>query len=92
MSWNLSAGCHVLVRLGPKDADMNLVETFHKHAADCEQMAKLTHDAESKAAWRELADRFRVVAEKTAPPLSHAATRRQRHVGRLAGQPIRASH
>jgi hypothetical protein len=38
---------------------MNLVEDFQKHAVDCEQMARSTRDSASKAAWRELAARFR---------------------------------
>jgi hypothetical protein len=54
---------------------MNLADTFYKHADDCEQMAKLTRDLESRAAWRELAVRFRIVAERTTPLPSHAARR-----------------
>jgi hypothetical protein len=43
---------------------MDLIEEFHKHAADCEQMAKLTHDTASRVSWLELAERFRKCAEK----------------------------
>jgi hypothetical protein len=59
---------------------MNLAETFQKHADDCEQMAKLTRDQESRAAWRELAVRFRNVAERTMPLPSHLARRRPHHI------------
>ncbi len=47
---------------------MDLEQEFQKHALDCELMAKLTRDAESKAHWRELAQRFRQCAERTNPP------------------------
>ena len=63
---------------------MNLTDEFYKHAADCEEMARLTHDSESKAAWRELAERFRNVAERTVPPPSSYASRR------AAGHDMRA--
>jgi hypothetical protein len=56
--------------------NMNLTEEFYKHAADCDEMARLTRDSESKAAWRELAQRFRHVAERTSPLPSYAAKRR----------------
>ena len=58
---------------------MNLTDEFHKHAADCEEMARLTHDSESRAAWRELAQRFRHVAERTVPLPSHASRRAASH-------------
>jgi hypothetical protein len=56
--------------------NMNLTEEFYKHAADCDEMAKLTHDSQSRAAWRELAERFRNVAQRTSPLPSYAAKRR----------------
>jgi hypothetical protein len=56
--------------------NMNLTEEFYKHAADCDEMARLTRDSDSKAAWRELAERFRHVAERTSPLPSYAAKRR----------------
>jgi len=63
---------------------MNLIEEFHKHAADCEQMAKLTRDAASKAAWRELAERFRQCAEKTPAFSAHVSKRPRSTSGRAA--------
>jgi hypothetical protein len=42
---------------------MNLAEDFHKHATDCERMAKWTRDAASKAAWLQLAEKFRRYGE-----------------------------
>jgi hypothetical protein len=56
--------------------NMNLTEEFYKHATDCDEMARLTRDSESKAAWRELAERFRHVAQRTSPLPSYAAKRR----------------
>jgi hypothetical protein len=47
---------------------MDLEQEFQKHASDCELMAKLTRDAESKAHWRQLAQRFRQCAERTNLP------------------------
>jgi hypothetical protein len=44
---------------------MDLEQEFQKHALDCELMAKLTRDAESKAHWRQLAQRFRQCAART---------------------------
>ena len=58
---------------------MDLEQEFQKHASDCELMAKLTRDAESKAHWRQLAQRFRQCAERTNPPrTSHLEERRSR--------------
>jgi hypothetical protein len=47
---------------------MDLEQELQKHATDCEHMAKLTRDAESKAHWRQLAVRFRQCAERTTLP------------------------
>jgi hypothetical protein len=57
---------------------MDLHEEFHKHASDCELMAKLTRDAESRAHWRELAERFRQCAERTSIPLPKSSTPERR--------------
>ena len=43
---------------------MNPPDEFLKHAADCEQMAKFARDAESKATWNRMAERWRRCAEK----------------------------
>ena len=57
---------------------MDLEQEFQKHALDCELMAKLTRDAESKAHWRELAQRFRQCAERTNLPGTSPQERRSR--------------
>jgi hypothetical protein len=57
---------------------MDLTDEFHKHASDCEAMAKLTRDPESKAQWKELAQRFRHCAEKTNTPAIKASDVRTR--------------
>jgi hypothetical protein len=36
---------------------MNLSEEFRKFAAECERLAKLTHDRENKNAWRRMSER-----------------------------------
>jgi hypothetical protein len=43
---------------------MNPPDEFLKHAADCEQMAKFARDAESKATWKRMAERWHRGAEK----------------------------
>jgi hypothetical protein len=56
---------------------MNLAEDFHKHAMDCERMAKWTRDAASKAAWLQLAAKFRRYEENmSAQSLAHHRPRR----------------
>ena len=47
---------------------MDLAQEFQKHASDCELMAKLTRDAETKAQWRDLAARFRQRADRSVKP------------------------
>jgi hypothetical protein len=37
---------------------MNLSEEFRKFAAECERMAKLTHNRENKNAWRRMSERW----------------------------------
>ena len=37
---------------------MNLSEEFKKFSAECERMAKLTHDRENKNAWRRMSERW----------------------------------
>jgi hypothetical protein len=37
---------------------MNLSDEFRKFAAECERMAKLTHDRENKNAWRRMSERW----------------------------------
>ena len=42
---------------------MQPTEEFLRHAAECEEMARLTRDLESKATWRRMAERWRRCAE-----------------------------
>ena len=58
---NRSPGCN---ELPEGDRAMNPPDEFLKHAADCEQMAKFARDAESKATWNRMAERWRRCAEK----------------------------
>jgi hypothetical protein len=37
---------------------MNLSEEFRKFAAECERMAKSTHNRENKNAWRRMSERW----------------------------------
>ena len=48
---------------------MDLAQEFQKHAVDCELMAKLARDPESKTQWRELASRFRQCANRAVQPV-----------------------
>jgi hypothetical protein len=67
-------------------AEMTLVETFHKRAADCEQMAKQTRDSDSKAAWQELARRFQQIAEQSSLSPPYTAPRRFAKYNQSAGR------
>lgn len=58
---------------------MDLEQEFQRHASDCELMARLTRDAESRAHWRQLAQRFRKCAENSYKPPSKALQPRQSH-------------
>ena len=58
---NRSPGC---IELPEGDRAMNPPDEFLKHADDCEQMAKFARDAESKATWNRMAERWRRCAEK----------------------------
>ena len=42
---------------------MILAEEFLRHAADCERMAKFTHDRDNKSAWNGMAERWLRCAE-----------------------------
>ncbi len=42
---------------------MNPSEEFLRHAAECEFMAKFTHDPESRATWNHMAQRWVRCAE-----------------------------
>jgi hypothetical protein len=57
---------------------MDLEQEFQKHALDCELMAKLTRDAESRTYWRQLAQRFRQCAERTNMPRTPSAEHQSR--------------
>ena len=51
---------------------MNPSEEFLRHAADCQRMAKFTHDPTSKVTWTRMAERWFV-----APRCSRARARPQ---------------
>jgi len=42
---------------------MNPADEFLRHAADCQQMAKVTRDPASRATWQRMAERWRHCAE-----------------------------
>jgi len=42
---------------------MDTPAEFRKHAADCEKMAKVSDDRETKAAWKRMAERWLVCAK-----------------------------
>ncbi len=42
---------------------MDTPAEFRKYAADCETMAKVSKDSETKAAWKRMADRWLVCAK-----------------------------
>jgi hypothetical protein len=41
---------------------MDIVEKFLSHAGECRQMARSTHDLQSKAVWNRMADRWLALA------------------------------
>jgi hypothetical protein len=43
---------------------MNPTQEFLRHASECEKMAKSTRDADSKATWSRMAERWQQCAEK----------------------------
>ena len=42
---------------------MDTSAEFRKHAADCEKMAKVSDDRETKAVWKRMAERWLVCAK-----------------------------
>jgi hypothetical protein len=44
---------------------MDIVQELQKHAAECEQMAKKASDVDRRH-WREMAERFRQCAQRSA--------------------------
>ena len=42
---------------------MDLTQELLRHAAECEEMARLTRNLEGKATWRRMAERWRRCAE-----------------------------
>jgi ribosomal protein L35 len=42
---------------------MDTPAEFRKHAADCEKMAKVSNDRETKAAWKRMAERWLLCAK-----------------------------
>ena len=58
---------------------MNPSEEFLKHAADCQQMAKLTRDPQSKATWNRMAARWMECVERFKQSHAVARTTPKRH-------------
>jgi len=46
-----------------QEIGMDTPAEFRKHAADCETMAKVSRDPETKAAWKRMAERWLVCAK-----------------------------
>ena len=46
-----------------REIGMDTPAEFRKHAADCETMAKVSNDPETKAAWKRMAERWLVCAK-----------------------------
>ncbi len=46
-----------------REIGMDTPAEFRKHAADCEKMAKVSNDPETKAAWKRMAERWLLCAK-----------------------------
>jgi hypothetical protein len=58
---------------------MNPPDEFLKHAADCQQMAKLTRDPQSRATWNRMAERWMDCAERFKRSYAAARATPKRH-------------
>jgi hypothetical protein len=54
---------------------MNPADEFLKRVLDCQRMAKFARDAQSRATWLRLAERWRLCAERFASNQTLAARR-----------------
>ncbi len=61
---------------GPEGLSMRPPEVFLHRAAECERMAKFTHDSDSKVSWRRLAERWHRCAKVEISANSEAARHR----------------
>ena len=64
----------------PKGREMHACEKFLRFAAECEFMAKITRDKESKLTWRRFADRwirFARLIDDSSPTYSSLTTQNQ---------------
>jgi hypothetical protein len=52
-------------------------EEFIRHAAECESMAKFSHDPENKKIWRRMAERWIRCAELAQDPFSQSHRKRR---------------
>jgi hypothetical protein len=58
---------------------MNPADEFLKHVADCQQMARLSRDPQSKATWNRMAQRWMDCAERfKQSQAARSAPKRQR--------------
>jgi hypothetical protein len=64
---------------------MNLSEEFRRFAAECERMAKLTHNRENKNAWRRMSERWlqnaKSFEQRHSAPGPQNRHRKRPHVG-----------
>jgi hypothetical protein len=69
---------------GPEGLLMRSPEVFLHRAAECERMAKFTHDSDSRVSWKRLAERWHRCAKVDISANSEAARHR--------GEPDRHRH
>ena len=63
-------------------------EAFHKHAEECRKMARIAPDADARATWQRLAERWSRCAELEQQAIAAAeaaARRRERNMRRGSG-------
>jgi hypothetical protein len=58
---------------------MDLIEELNSYKQECERMAKIARDRDSKATWASMAERWERLAEKYRLEMTHKAPRRSSH-------------
>jgi hypothetical protein len=66
---------------------MDLREEFQHHADECRRMAAGTMDAQSRATWMQMANRWSVAAQNQRKVDEHAVVLRQARQSRLKSRP-----
>jgi hypothetical protein len=51
----------------PETLVMDITESFQKYAATSDEMARLTSDRDTKAQWRDMASRYRLMDKSLSP-------------------------